>query len=87
MLFTGLKFALGLAVGLVLLSGFAVLGLIGAELFARWRKKRRHRLWEAKARAPHHDRATPRFRERTVFCFRFRTDDWIPMRDKSEHLR
>ena len=85
MFLAGLKFALGLVVGLVFLSGIATLGLIGAELFDHWRKKRRHRLWEARVRA--HRCAMPQFRERAVFQFRYRSDDWIPTPDKSEYLQ
>jgi hypothetical protein len=62
-----------------------MLGIIGAELFDRLRKRRRRLQWEVKARALHH--RTPQFRELAVFCFRFRTDDWILMRDKSKHLQ
>jgi len=85
MFLAGLKFALGLVAGLVLLSGVATLGLIGAELFDYWRKKRRRLQWKAKVSTLR--RATLQFHERAVFCFRFRTDDWIPMRDKSEYLQ
>jgi hypothetical protein len=85
MFLAGLKFALGLVVGLTLISGVAMLGLIGAELFGRWRKRRQRRLYEARSRALLH--VMPQIREHAVFCFRFRTDDWIRVRDKSEHLR
>ena len=85
MFLAGLKFALGLAVGLVFLSGIAALGLIGVELFDHWRKKRRDRLWEAKVRA--HRCAMPQFRERAVFQFCYCSDEWIPTRDKTEYLQ
>lgn len=85
MFLAGLKFALGLVVGLTFLSGVATLGLIGAELFDRGRKGRQRRLYEAKSRALQH--VMPQIRERAVFCFRFRTNDWMRTRDKSEHLR
>lgn len=85
MFLAGLKFALGLVVGLVLLLGVVTLGLIGAELFDHWRRKRRHRLWEAKVRALRC--ATPQFRERVVFQFFYRSDDWVPTPDKSEYLQ
>jgi hypothetical protein len=85
MFLAGLQLALGLVVGLTLLSGVAMLAMIGAASFDRWRRERRRLQWEAKARAL--GRATPQFRERAVFCFRFRTNDWIAAPDKSEYLR
>jgi hypothetical protein len=85
MFLAGLKFALGLITGGVLLAGMLALVLGGAELFAYWRKKRPHRLWGAEARAQ--PRAMPRFRERAVFQFSYRSDDWIPTQDKSEYSR
>jgi hypothetical protein len=85
MFLAGLKFALGLAVGAVLLSGVAMLGIIGTELFDRWRKKRQHVLWKAKTRVQRG--AMPQFRERAVFQFCYRSDDWIPTPDKSEYLQ
>lgn len=84
MFLAGLKFALGLVVGLTLLPGVVILGIVGAVLFDRWRRERRFRRM-AKARDPH--RATPRFRERAVFCFRFDADDWKRKRPLSESLR
>lgn len=60
MFLAGLKFALDLVVGLTLISGVAMLGIIGAELFDRWRKKHRRLQWEAKAPrcvAPRHSSA------------------------------
>jgi len=85
MFLAGFQFALGLLVGLILISAVAMLGLIGAELFDRWRKRRQHRLYEAKSRVLQH--VMPQIREHAIFCFRFRTDDWIRLRDKFEHLR
>ncbi len=85
MFLAGLKLALGLVAGLILLSGVAMLGIIGAELFDRWRKKRRRLQWEVKARALR--RVTPQFRERAVFCFCFRTDDWIRSRKETKYPR
>jgi len=85
MFLAGLEFAFGLAVGLTLFSCIAVLGIIGAELLDRWRKRRQRLLYEAKARALQH--VFPQIRGHVVFCFRFRTNDWIATPDKSEHLR
>jgi hypothetical protein len=85
MFLAGLKFALGLAVGMPLLLCVAVFALIGMARFDRWLEKRKRLQWEAKTHALRH--ATPRFRERAVFCFRFRTDDWIATHDKSEYLQ
>lgn len=85
MFLEGLKFALGFVAGMSILSGLLILALAVAELFAHWRKKRRCRLWETKARGL--QRVMPQIREHAVFCFRFRTDDWIPTRDKTKYLR
>jgi hypothetical protein len=85
MFLAGLKFALGLVVGLLLVSGIFFLSLIAMDLLAYWRKKCRRRLWEAKARAPL--RAVLRFRERAVFQFFYRSDDWLSVPDKTEFLR
>jgi hypothetical protein len=85
MFLAGLQFALGLVVGVTFLSGVATLAMIGATLFDRWRKKRRHLQYGAKARAL--GRATPQFRERAVFCFHFRTDHWLSKSDKTKNLR
>jgi hypothetical protein len=85
MFLAGLKFALGLAAGLVFLSGLGMLGLAGADLSTRWRKKRQRSLWKERARALRH--VMPLLRERVVFRFFYRTGDWLPERDKSEHLQ
>jgi len=61
----GLKFSLGFVAGLTLFSGIAILAFIGAELFTRWRTKRRQRLW----------RAILQFRERAIFQYFYRSDD------------
>ncbi len=84
MFLLGLKFALGFAAGLSLCSGVFVLALVGAELLAQWRKRRQCGLYAAKARAP--QSAMPPIRERAVFCFCFRTNDWIPTRDKTKYV-
>jgi hypothetical protein len=84
MFLAGLKFALGLGVGLTLLLSVAVLALIGAARFDLWRERRWRLQWEAKTHALPH--ATPRFRECTVFCFRFRTGDWEQVPRKTEYL-
>lgn len=85
MFVAGLKFALGLVVGWTLLLSVAALALTGAARFDRWREERRRLQWKAKVHALRH--GTPQFRERAVFCFHFRTDDWIPTCDKTEHLQ
>jgi hypothetical protein len=85
MFLEGLKLALGLVTGLGLFAGILGFVIIGPELFAHWRKKHRRRLWETKACALR--RAMPRFRERAVFQFSYRTNDWISTPDKSEHLQ
>jgi hypothetical protein len=54
MLWAGLKFALGVTVGLTHFSGIALLGMIGVTLLDHWRKKRRGNLCDAKpATKPH----------------------------------
>jgi hypothetical protein len=85
MFLMGLKFALGLIVGGFLLTGMLALAIGGTELFAYWRKKRRRRLWGAKARAQR--RAMPRFRDRAFFQFSYRSDDWLPVTDKTKYLQ
>ena len=85
MFLAGLKFALGLVTGLGLLAGLIVLTFVCMDLFTTWRKKHRPRMWEPKARSS--QRAIPRFRERAVFQFSYRSDDWIPVPDKSEHTQ
>lgn len=85
MFLAGLKFALGFVTGMSILSGLSLLALAGADLFTHWRKRRRRRLWETRARALRH--VMPQIREHAVFCFRFRTDDWIETRDKTKYLR
>ena len=84
----GLKFALGLAAGLSHFSGTLLLLLIlliAMDRLVGWRKKRRRHLQGAKARAS--QRTMPRFRERVVFQFFYRSDDWIPVPDKSEYTQ
>jgi hypothetical protein len=84
MFLAGLKFALGLVVGLSLLSGIATLGIFVTAIFDGWRKKRRGRLWNAKSLA---QSSTPlQFRERAVFQLNYRTDDWLLESDKPERL-
>jgi hypothetical protein len=85
MFLAGLKFALGVAVGMPLLLCVAAFALIGVARFDCWLERRWRLQWEVKTRAL--PNATPRFRERAVFCFRFHTDDWIATSDKSEYLR
>jgi hypothetical protein len=85
MFLAGLKFALGLAVGMPLLLCVAAFALIGVARFDRWLERRRRLQWEAKARVS--QRTMPRFRERAVFQFFYRSDDWIPVPDKSEHTQ
>jgi hypothetical protein len=82
MFLAGLKFALGLITGGVLLTGMLALAIGCAEQFAYWRKKRPHRLWAQKTHAQR--RAMSRLRERAVFQFLYRTNDWIPTSDKTE---
>jgi uncharacterized membrane protein YbaN (DUF454 family) len=85
MFLAGLKFVLAVVVAMPFLLVVAALALIGVARFDRWLERRSRLQWEAKTRALPH--ATPRFRERAVFCFRFRTDDWIATSDKSEYFR
>ena len=79
MFWAGLKFALGLTVGLTLFSGVALLGMVGVNLLDHWRKKRRDSLCDAK---PH---TVPQIR--AIFRSVYRTDDWIRARGETEYLR
>ena len=83
MFLAGLKFALGLMVGLTLFSGVALLGMIGVTLLDHWRKKRRDGLFDAKPTAKPH--TVPQIR--VVFRSVYRTDDWIRARGETEYLR
>lgn len=85
MFLAGLKFALGFAVGMTLLTVSVTLGVIAGERLGRWRTKRCRLQWEAKARV--RQRPALRFREGAVFCFHFRTNDWRLETDKSKYLR
>lgn len=82
MFLAGLKFALGLVLGLTLLSGFATLGLIGAELYDRWRQKYNFCLQKERVRALRH----PMPPIRVSFRFLYRTDDWIAEHHKAKDL-
>lgn len=84
MFLEGLKFGLGLVAGMSVLSVLSLLGIVVVELLSYWQRKRRGRMYVAKTRAL--QRVTRQIREHAVFCFRFRTDDWIRMRDKTKHL-
>jgi hypothetical protein len=79
----GLKFALGLTVGLTLFSGVALLGMVGVNLLDHWRKKRRDSLCDAKPAAKPH--TVPQIR--AIFRSVYRTDDWIRARGETEYLR
>jgi hypothetical protein len=85
MFLAGLIFALGLVVGTTFFVGVAAFALIGAARFDRWRERRRRFQWEAKAHAQL--RANPQLREHAVFCFRFRTGDWLSKSGKTEYWR
>ena len=85
MFLAGLKFALGLIAGMSIFLGMLVLALMGAELFGYWRKKRQRRLDVTNARALKH--VMPQIRESAVFCFCFRTDDWLRTRDATKYLQ
>ncbi len=80
MFLDGLKFALGIIAGISIFSGMFVLALVGAELFALWRRERGRRLYPARTRVS-------QIRERVVFCFHFHTSDWIRMRDETRYPR
>lgn len=84
MFLEGLKFGLGLVAGMSVLSVLSLLAVVVVELFSYRQRKRRGYMYAANARSLRH--ARPQIRERAVFCFRFRADDWIPMRDKTKHL-
>ena len=85
MFLEGLKFALGFVAGMSVLWVLCLLGIALVELFSYWQRKRRGRMYVAQARAL--QRVAPQIREHAVYCFRFRTDDWIRMRDKTKHLK
>jgi hypothetical protein len=85
MFLAGLKFALGLVVGLLLFAGIFMLSLIATDRFAGWRKRRQHHLDADRARVFKH--VMPQVRKCAVFCFRFRTDDWKQVPRKTEHLK
>jgi predicted ATP-dependent Lon-type protease len=83
MFWAGLKFTLGLTVGLTLFSGLVLLGMIGVTLLDYWRMKRRDSLSDAKPAAKPH--TVPQIR--LVFRSAYRTDDWIRVRGETEYLR
>ena len=85
MFISGLEFAVGLVAGVTLLLGVAALGIIGAELIDRWRKKQRSLQQKAKSLVPHC--VMPPDRERAVLCFRFRSDDWLSKSSKTEYMQ
>jgi hypothetical protein len=85
MFLAGLKFALGLVVGLLLIAGIFMLSLVATDLLASWRKRRQHRLDTARVRARKH--VMPQMSTRVAFSFRFCTDDWVPVPDKSKYLQ
>lgn len=85
MFLAGLEFALGIVAGLTLLLGVATLGIMGAELIDRWRKKQ-HSL-QQEVRILVLRRVMPPDRERAVLCFRFRSDDWLSKSGKTEYLQ
>lgn len=84
MFLTGMKFALGFIAGLCTFSEIYFLAIVGAAAFSNWQQRRRHRLWRERGGRSQHP--APKFRERAVFCFRFRTDDWITAGKKTEYL-
>jgi hypothetical protein len=74
MFLVGVKLALGLIAGLFLSFGMIALAFGGADLFSKSRRRRRQRLWEAKACAS--GRVAPQICDRFVLRFTFSADDW-----------
>ena len=85
MFLSGLTFALGFIAGMSIFSGMFHLVLAGVDQLVGWQKRRWRRLCTSKVRTPQY--VVPQIRERVVFCFRFRTDDWMRMRDETEYRR
>jgi hypothetical protein len=84
MFLAGLKFALGLVVGLLLVSGIFFLSLIAMDLLAGWRKRRQRHLDAGRTHVLKH--VMPQVTERALFCFFFRSDDWKQVPRKTKYM-